>query len=56
MIGSQRLERELEALLVDEPADEQHELLVGRGEARAQRVEVVDRLQVHRVDPVRDHA
>ena len=52
----QRVERELEALLVDEPADEQHELLVGRGEARAQRLEVLDRLQVDRVDPVRDHA
>ena len=31
-----RLERELEALLVDEPADQQHELLVGRGELGAQ--------------------
>ena len=38
----QRLERELEALLVDEPADQQHEPLVGRGEARAQLVELVD--------------
>ena len=32
----ERVEREVEALLVDEPADEQHEPLVGRGEARAQ--------------------
>jgi hypothetical protein len=51
----ERLERELEALLVDEPADEQHELLLRRGEAAAERLEVVDRLQVDRVDPVRDH-
>ena len=32
----QRVEREVEALLVDEPADEQHELLAGLGIARAQ--------------------
>ena len=51
----QRVERELKALLVDEPADEQHEALVGRGEARAQLVEVADGLQVGGVDPVRDH-
>ena len=52
-----RLERELEALLVDEPADQQHELLVGRGELGAQALElgVVVRLQVAGVDPVRDH-
>ena len=33
-----RLERELEALLVDEAADQQHELLVRRGELGAQAV------------------
>jgi hypothetical protein len=49
----QRVERELKALLVDEPADEQHEPLVRRGEARAQLVEVGDRPQVARVDAVR---
>ena len=51
----ERLERELEALLVDEPADQQHELLVLLGEAPAQGVEVVHRHQLRRVDPVRDH-
>jgi hypothetical protein len=50
----QRVEREMEALLVDEPADEQHELLVGRREACAQPGQVVDGLQVRRVDAVRD--
>ena len=53
----QRLERDLEALLVDEPADQQHELLVRRGEALAQPAHllVVPRLEVGGVDPVRDH-
>ena len=51
----QRLERELEALLVDEPADQHDQPLVRRGEARAQRVEVVDRLEVERIDAVGDH-
>ena len=51
-----RLEREVEALLVDEPADHQHELLVRRRELRAQPRQVGHRLQVGRVDPVRDHA
>jgi hypothetical protein len=41
--AGQGLERELEALLVDEPADQQHELVARLGVARAQRVEVVDR-------------
>jgi hypothetical protein len=49
------LEREVEALLVDQPADEQHELLVGRREARAQARQVGHRLQVGGVDAVRDH-
>ena len=51
----QGLERQLEALLVDEPAHQQDEPLVGRGEARAQGVEVVHRHELGRVDPVRDH-
>jgi hypothetical protein len=51
----QRLERELEALLVDEPADEQDQLLVRLSEAHAEVVEVGDRYEVARVDPVRDH-
>ena len=51
----QRLERELEALLVDEPPHEQHEPLVGSGEAAAQRLEVVDRHELRRVDAVRNH-
>src|SRR3954471_10647179 len=33
---AERVERELEALLVDEAADEQHEALAGSGELRAQ--------------------
>ncbi len=37
----ERLERELEALLVDEPAREQHEPLVGGGVLGAKRREVV---------------
>ena len=44
----------MEALLVDEPADEQDQLLVGRREARAQARQVGDGLQVARVDAVRD--
>ena len=51
----QRLERQLEALLVHEPAHQQHELLVGLGEARAERVEVVHRHELGRVDAVGDH-
>ena len=51
----QGLERELEALLVHQPAHEQHEPLVGRREARAQRVQVVHRHELGWVDPVRDH-
>ena len=49
-----RVEREMEPLLVHEPADEQHQLLVLRREPRAQPGQVGDRLQVGRVDPVRD--
>jgi hypothetical protein len=44
----------VEALLVHEPADEQHELLVRRGELRAQARQVLDGLEVGRVDAVRD--
>ena len=51
----QGLERELEALLVDEPAHEQDEPLVGCGKARPQGVEVVHRHELGGVDPVRDH-
>ena len=36
----ERVERQMKALLVDEPADQQHEPLVGLGVARAQRLEV----------------
>ena len=50
----QRLERELEALLVDEPAHQQHEQLVAVREAGAQRVEVADRHELGRVDPIGD--
>ena len=51
----QRVERELKALLVDQPPDEQHEPLARLGEARAQRDEVVDGVQVAAVDAVGDH-
>jgi hypothetical protein len=51
--AGQRVERDLEALLVHEPAGEQHEPLVGRRMLRAQRGEVADRAQVARVDAVR---
>ncbi len=52
-----RLERELEALLVDEPADQQDQLLVGLGELRAQPPQLggVLGLEVVGVDPVGDH-
>ena len=45
---------ELKALLVDEPADEQDEPLVGLRERRAQRVEIGDGVQVAAVDAVGD--
>jgi len=51
----ERLEGELEALLVDEAPDEEHELLLRRGELRAQRREVADGLHVAGIDPVGDH-
>ncbi len=51
----QRLERELEALLVDEPAGEDDELLVGGCELRAVGDEVVDGREVGGIDAVRDH-
>ena len=51
----QRVERQVEPLLVDQPADQQHEPLVGRGEAGAQPRQVGHGLQVAGVDPVRDH-
>jgi hypothetical protein len=51
----QRLERQLEALLVHEPSDEEDQPLVAVGEVRAKRVEVVDRHELGRVDPVGDH-
>ena len=44
----------MEALLVHEPADQQHELLVRGGEPRAQPREVGHGLQIARVDAVRD--
>ena len=52
-----RLERQLEALLVDEAADQQDQLLVGGGELGAQPAQLVGvlRLQVFGVDPVGDH-
>ena len=50
-----RVQRELKALLIDQPADEQHELLVRLGELRAQRLQVARRAQFARIDPVRDH-
>ena len=53
----QGLEGELEALLVDQPADEQDEGLVGLGELGTQPPEliVVVGLQVLGIDPVGDH-
>ncbi len=52
-----RLERDLEALLVDEPPDQQHQLLVRAREAGAELAHrrLVEGLQVGRVDAVRDH-
>jgi hypothetical protein len=52
-----RLERDLEALLVDEPPDEQDELLVRGREPAAELAHhgSVERLKVGRIDPVRDH-
>jgi hypothetical protein len=50
-----RVERQLEALLVHQPADQQQQALVGSGELGAQALEVLHRLEVERVDPVRDH-
>ena len=44
----------MEALLVHKPADEQDQLLAGRREPRPKPRQVLDRLQVGRVDPVRD--
>jgi len=52
--GSERIEGDLEALLVDEAAGEQDQPLVRRGMPRAQRCEVADRPQVELVDPIRD--
>ena len=50
----ERVERQMEALLVDEPAHEQDQALVRRGVLRAQRGEVlVHVLEVVRVDSVR---
>jgi hypothetical protein len=52
----ERVEREVKALLVDQPADQQHEPLVGRGVLRAQPRQVGDHgLEVARVDSVLDH-
>ena len=51
----ERVEGDMKALLVDEPADEQDEQIVGLGIPRAQPGQVVDgRLQVARVDAVGD--
>jgi hypothetical protein len=52
---AQRVERQVKALLVHQPSDQQDELLVRRGEPCPQAGEVGDRLQVVRIDPVRDH-
>ena len=53
--AGQRLQRVLEALLIDKAADEQDELLLGRGELRAEAGEILDGLQVVGVDPVGRH-
>ncbi len=53
--AGKRVERELKALLVDQPAHQQDQPLVGRREAGAQCVEIVDGLEVVRIDPVGDH-
>ena len=51
----ERVEREVEALLVHEAADQQHEQLVGvRVASLATPADPSDRLEVARVDPVRD--
>ena len=53
----QRLQRKLEALLVDQPADEQDQALVLTGELGAELPQalVILRLEVTRVDPVWNH-
>ena len=53
--AGQRVERQLEALLVDQPPDQQHELLVRRRELAPQRLQVSYGSQFVRVDPVGDH-
>ena len=53
--AGERIEGDLEALLVDEPADEQHEALVRLGERRSERREIGDGIEVGRIDAVRDH-
>jgi hypothetical protein len=50
----ERLERELEALLVHQPPGQKDQPLVGRGVRGAQRREVRGGPQVERVDPVGD--
>ena len=51
----ERVEREVEALLVDEPPDEQHEPLLRRRVLRPQPRKVGDRLEIVRVDAVGHH-
>ena len=53
--AAEGVERDLEALLVDEAAREQDEALVGRRVAGAQRVERRRGLRLERVQAVRDH-
>ena len=51
----QSVQRQLEALLVHQPPDQQHQALVRRGEPGPQAVEVLGRLEIEWVDPVGDH-
>ena len=51
----ERLERQLETLLVNQPPDQQHEPLIGLCEARAEGVQVVHGHQLGGVDAVGDH-
>src|SRR4029453_17464080 len=52
-----RLQRNLKALFVDQAAHEQYELLIGRGEASAKRLDLAvgGGMKIGWVDPVRDH-
>src|SRR5258708_38507680 len=50
--AGKRVERELESLLVHQPTDQEHELLVRRGELPTQLAQIAARPQVAGVDAV----